>query len=271
MKNGLVGTCALALRETTKPDIKQTRSTLMGTILRLGDTETKPEEALEILVKTSKCTSVTRPKGWKKFSFRVNEADEMEVDEAVQEKDKIAYVQLRMRTEYYVDRTEHDEDSDSDIKMEDPDGENLLDATNAELKDTEAKKDQQLEKVEKEDLIRGFKYGTTYAPCPDGQFPKLPTRKGIDICGFFSIKNVSDDFLCGCVMIQPFTHSSEENYLWERYNIFGPTLLLRNSRLHCRQLSKQCMRKTSWPSRAGYQRTAWIPKWAYSTLLYLTK
>lgn len=48
-----------------------------------------------------------------------------------------------------------------------------------------------VEKIDKEQLIRGFKYGTTYAPCPDGQFPKLPTKKGIDFEGFFKAKNVS--------------------------------------------------------------------------------
>jgi ATP-dependent DNA helicase 2 subunit 2 len=180
MKTGIVGTCALALRETTRPDIKATRSTLMGTILRLGDVEVRPDEALEISIKTSKCTSVQSPKGWKKFGRR--EADGNREARANHEEGKATFVQLRMRTEYYIDRSEDHED---EIKNEvDADGDQTM-------KDGETKaKEETLEKVEKEQLIRGFKYGSTFVPCPDGQFPRLNTTRGIDICGFFQAKNV---------------------------------------------------------------------------------
>lgn len=107
----------------------------------------------------------------------------MEVDGA---EEKVEFAQLKMRTEYYVDHAgDHGEDDDEDVKVED-DEENLLDGPSSEKQG----KSKSLEKVEKEELIRGFKYGTTYAPCPDGHFPKLPTRKGIEICGFFPTKNV---------------------------------------------------------------------------------
>ena len=51
-------------------------------------------------------------------------------------------------------------------------------------------KSEKRDKIDQEQLIRGFKYGSTYVPCPEGQFPRLSTRKGIDICGFFPDKNV---------------------------------------------------------------------------------
>lgn len=169
LRTGIIGTCALALRETTKPDIKQTKSTLMGTVLRLGDTDTRPEEAFEINVKNSKCTAIARAKSWKKFAMRP-----MDEEDGMDEADRQAiYAELKMRSEYHLDpNIGEDEDG---VKME-------VDEEN---------KTKALEVVEKEQLIRGFKYGSTYAPCPDGQFPKLPTRKGIDICGFFKAKNVS--------------------------------------------------------------------------------
>lgn len=53
-----------------------------------------------------------------------------------------------------------------------------------------AEEETRSEKVEKEQLIKGFKYGSTYVPCPDGQFERLNTKKGIEICGFFLKKNV---------------------------------------------------------------------------------
>ncbi|KAF9457458.1 SPOC like C-terminal domain-containing protein [Collybia nuda] len=191
LQNGVCGTCALALRETTRPDMKQTKSTLMGSILRLGDTDSRSDEAIEIIVKTSKCTALTRPKSWKKFSVRQSLGDDEEMD--VEEEQKIAFAQLKMRSEYFVDRRDHDEDEDGGIKMEED--ESILDE--AEKEEKQKVKEEQFEKVEKEQLVRGFKYGTTYAPCPDGQFPRLQTKKGIDICGFFPTKNFRRELSLG--------------------------------------------------------------------------
>jgi len=164
--------------------MKTTKSVLMGTVLRIGDVEGRPEEAAEVLVKTSKCTALARPKGWKKFGRRVGEDDEM--DDGDGEESLTAYAQLTMRTEYFVDRAEHDEDEEETEKDKDKDAMDVDE--DGEKKDKV--KEENIERVEKEQLVRGFKYGTTYVPCPDGQFPKLNTIKGIDICGFFKSENV---------------------------------------------------------------------------------
>lgn len=155
----------------------------MGTVLRLGDVDVRPEEAIEILVKASKCTALARPKSWKKFGQREKDDDQMQVDGESEE--KAVFAQLKMRTEYYIDRS----------SQEGQEQENMDTGSDAE----EEEREKNIEKVEKEQLIRGFKYGSTYAPCPDGQFPRLSTRKGIDICGFFHAKNVgvtSSSLLC---------------------------------------------------------------------------
>ncbi|KAG6831636.1 hypothetical protein H0H92_008713 [Tricholoma furcatifolium] len=199
LSNGYVGTCEDALQETARPDIKETRSTLMATVLRLGDVDIMPDQAIELVVKTAKCTAISRPKSWKKFGMRESKSKEageeesiaMEDDEDLEQATKVAYAQLKMRTEYYVDQSP-EADAEDDFKMEDDD-EDLL-TKKAAAKSEEQEKTQHLEKVEKEELVRGFKYGTTYAPCPDGQFPRLNTRKGIDICGFFPAKNPYMEF-----------------------------------------------------------------------------
>ncbi|KAJ7771956.1 SPOC like C-terminal domain-containing protein [Mycena maculata] len=208
LNNGVLGTCALALRETMRPDIKLTKSTLMGTTLRLGDPDSRPEEAMEINIKTSKCTALNRPKSWKKFGVREKptredkaknkDADEeMEVDEPEEEGDskKVTFVQLKMRTEYYVDRRDHNSDDEGDVKMEEPEKEPEIEEDGEEAPTN--KLDPALEQVDKEELIRGFKYGTTYVPCPDGQFGRLPTKKGIEICGFFLAKNFRRELCLG--------------------------------------------------------------------------
>lgn len=162
----------------------------MATTLRLGNTtaDRYSAEALEFSVKMSKCTSVARPKTWKKYTLC---ADETGPDEMVVDSDESIYAPVKLRTEYYVDRNAadkdgEDEDGDADIKKEGDDT-MLLDGIS---EDPKRKKVDTSEKIEKEELVRGFKYGTTHAPCPDGQFPKLATLKGIDICGFFPRANV---------------------------------------------------------------------------------
>jgi ATP-dependent DNA helicase 2 subunit 2 len=233
MKTGVVGTCALALREVARPDIKQTKSTLMGTVLRLGDVDTISDEALEIVIKTSKCTALSRPKGWKKFGIRERLDDEdVEMSDAHSQDDgtKVTYAQLKMRTEYLVDRSGgNEEDKDGDIKMEDDDDLLLDEGDPSEQEKREKEKAEQLEKVEKEQLVRGFKYGTTYAPCPDGQFPRLHTKKGIDICGFFPAKNVRT-FSIHSVLTNCVHFSSVASSASEKFNTFGRIHLPRSSR-----------------------------------------
>ncbi|KAF8168356.1 ku80-like protein [Crassisporium funariophilum] len=204
MKSGLIGTCAFALQDISNPELKQVRSTLMATDLRVGDIDTRADEALVISVKTSKCTALGRPHSWKKFGLRESVAtNAMDEGDDAEEEQKVAFAQLKLKTEYFVDRNPKDEeDEDGDIKMKkENDDVDLLDE-GEDGEENEVKTDH-LEKVEKEDLIRGFKYGTTYAPCPDGQFPRLPTRKGIDIGGFFLAKNFRRELALG-----------EVQYIW---------------------------------------------------------
>lgn len=221
MKSGILGNLDYALAEISRPDIKEVRSALMGTVLRVGDVDTRSDEAFEISIKASKCTALARPKGWKKFALReARDAVDMEIDEENQSGEgdgKTTFAQLRLRTEYFVDRNAGDEeDEEGDIKMKQED-----DEENSLEDDPEKLKDKNLEKVEKEELTRGFKYGSTYAPCPDGQFPKLPSRRGIQICGFFpekTVKTIDPLFRLADGLI---LNSFAVNCPWMKFNIFG--------------------------------------------------
>lgn len=184
LNTGIVGNCAFALQEVSRPDVRQTKSALLGTVLRLGDVEARPEEAIEISVKTSKCTALARPKSWKRFALRTRKNRGVIVDEEADANGKIAFLQLQMRSEYYVDPNAKDEDDSMEV-------------------DEEPTPIERLQKLEKEELVRGFKYGTTYVPCPDGAFPRLHTRKGIDICGFFMAKGFRRELAM-----------SEVQYIW---------------------------------------------------------
>lgn len=212
LPTAILGTLSAALTSLSYPNISAKKSQLVGTVLRIGDIEGRPEEACEVLVKTSKCTVLSRPKSWKKFGRRVVEDEEEIVDE--DGKKKAAYVQLATKTEYFVDRTEHDDDEDE---------EKIKDAM--EVDEDGKVKEENIEKVEKEQLVRGFKYGSTYAPCPEGQFAKLNTQKGIDICGFFKAENVRHPALSLCTCSCSFITSSAETTPWARSLMSGLILL----------------------------------------------
>ncbi len=208
LDHGIVGNCDFALQEISRPDIRQVRSTMMATVLRLGDTQTREDEALEIYVKTSKCTALARPKSWKRFARRHNKdkkdgeeaeaEDRMDEDEQ-EEKDRTTFAQLHMRTEYYLEGKKDDanDNADADVKdIDEEDEEARMKAKDEEEKKKKKKKNDDI-KVEKEQLIRGYKYGASFAPAPEGGFPKLKTHKGIEICGFFSQKNFRRELAMG--------------------------------------------------------------------------
>ena len=198
LANGIVGTCEFALQDISRPDIKTTKSALMGTTLRVGDVQNKPKESMEIQVKISKCTAITRPKSWKRVMLRKKdkdkdkdkdgERDSDETEEPMDVDEGDTYVELKKRSEYYRDSDKSGDDDEGEgevrVKKEKPGNDDAQVGRDVQVKLEDDRR------VEREELIKGFKYGSTYTPCPDGQFDRLKTKKGIDICGFFKSKNV---------------------------------------------------------------------------------
>ena len=202
LTNGIVGTCEFALHDISRPDIKTTRSALMGTTLRIGDVHNKPTESVEIQIKLSKCTAIARPKSWKRVMLRRKDKDkggdedveegsdetEEEAEEATDVAEGDTYVELKKRSEYYRDSDKSDEDDDDEDQARVKENKKDNDAARAKGDEQLAVEDDR--RVDREELIKGFKYGSTYTPCPDGQFDRLKTKKGIDVCGFFKSRNV---------------------------------------------------------------------------------
>ncbi|PPQ67012.1 hypothetical protein CVT24_011306 [Panaeolus cyanescens] len=196
MNDGVVGTCALALEEISKPEVKPVRSALMSTVLRIGDINANPEQALELPIQFSKYTALARPKGWKKFALRVDDEDAMDVD---QHKD--VYAKLQQQSEYYIDPNNSAEGDDEDVKLE-PEDDGRLVLDNDDEDSPREINYGRLQKVEREELVRGYKYGTTFVPAPD-EFPRLATVKGMDLCGFFKRGKLRRDYVLG-----------EVSYVW---------------------------------------------------------
>ncbi|KAG8743939.1 ATP-dependent DNA helicase II subunit 2 [Ceratobasidium sp. 414] len=171
VESGQMGTCAYALHETSRPEPRPTKSAMSNNVFRIGDPESMPGQAIEIAVKTSKATAIVRPHSMKKFAKRdVAGAREGGMDwESTQQGargDHKLYVELKRRTDYVVKLPE------SSHETEDNEGEE------------EEKQESPGEVVEKETLVKAFKYGSTWVPCEEGHFEGLHTRKGIEVHGF---------------------------------------------------------------------------------------
>ncbi|KAF5382804.1 hypothetical protein D9757_007263 [Collybiopsis confluens] len=187
INGAIAGNLDRVIEQVSLPDVKLSRSTLMKSVLRIGDVDARAEEAMEILIKTSKCTAFSRPKAFKKFAYRPKTAEELEAEQRAMEANEnfektVTFAQLKARTEYFIDLRAHKEEEEEDIKVE-------------ENEDEDERRS--LDKVEKEQLIKGFKYGTSYVPCPEGQFQRLPTKQGIDLIGFIPEKKFRREFSMG--------------------------------------------------------------------------
>ncbi|KAJ1310918.1 hypothetical protein OPQ81_009430 [Rhizoctonia solani] len=171
VENGQMGTCAYAIHETSRPEPRPTKSAMSNNVFRIGDPEAYPEQAIEIAVKTSKATALVRPHSMKKFTKReaVNATQGGPTQAMSSSEDYKLYVELKRRTEYVVKLVgngddEEDEDGDEDGEKE--------------------KREPEGEVVEKETLVKAFKYGSTWVPCEEGHFEGLHTRKGIEVLAF---------------------------------------------------------------------------------------
>ncbi|KAI0770992.1 SPOC domain-like protein [Trametes elegans] len=194
MDNGLVGNCDYVLQEVSRPDIREVRSTMTGTVLRIGDTEVRPDQAVEIIIKTSKCTALARPKSFKKFARRKAgpeegdaSKDDMEVDE-----DELVFAQLQLRSALYIEQEKAGAAESAGHAAASDDGGAAEDGA-----PPKRKKEKELVNIAKEDLVKGFKYGASFVPAPEDGFPKLPTHKGFEICGFFPRKNFRRELAMG--------------------------------------------------------------------------
>ncbi|KZV74777.1 SPOC domain-like protein [Peniophora sp. CONT] len=217
-RQAIVGTLSHALDELAKPELKQTKSVLQGNVLRIGSTALDPEHSLEIHVKISKATALARPKSWKRFSVR-EKKDEDGSQSQPQTSQRIAATPhpqpqapaMKIEIEGSDTEPESDEEaapvnvkrepvSPAKVKPESKGKGMTVKKEEEEEAEEEGETDiwaELLGTLEKEELVRGFKYGASYVACTEGQFQKLETTKGLDICAFFEQKNFRREYALG--------------------------------------------------------------------------
>jgi ATP-dependent DNA helicase 2 subunit 2 len=183
LENGRVGTCEYALRVCAEPEIKVTKSTLSRTTMVIGDIQTRMDDAISIPVRTGKATAIVRPQSFKKFSRRNGSGRyDTRLDKSLGGLgDKLSngamsapwedIAPLAMRTEFVL-APQSKENEDGAAENENGDREDA----------SEHFQDQQ--RVEKEDLTKSYKYGSTWIPIEDLSENYLPTQQGLELVGF---------------------------------------------------------------------------------------
>lgn len=63
--------------------------------------------------------------------------------------------------------------------------------------ENENEEEDEEEYVDKEDVVKAWKFGSTWVPVPEKTFVTLATRKGIEALGFFPVENVSRISIAG--------------------------------------------------------------------------
>jgi ATP-dependent DNA helicase 2 subunit 2 len=186
-----------------RPEPKEVKGTAMPYTLRVGNNELDPETSAEIAVKVTKGTALVRPLSMKKFAARDPPLDEdgNPVPIIIDGEEQDVFSLLKMRTEFALAKdlavaaeaaiAEAEERGESPTPL----------ARSGWTKDVGS--------VEKETLTRSYKYGATWVDV-EGDFEKLETKKGIDLCAFFPAANVSDRG--GLLLGHSRECSYEENY-----------------------------------------------------------
>lgn len=169
-------------------------------VLRFGDPEEHPDQSINLTVRTSKATAITRPPSMKKFAQtnvqRNGDAMDWDGQRAIE------YAPVKTRTDHFVkEETEADVPeengpaepktltNDDGVKLElDEDGEPI--GMNGELMVATDGDGPGMRAVGEENTQLAYKYGSTYIPADKTDFEKLQTEKGMDILGFIPQKKV---------------------------------------------------------------------------------
>lgn len=207
--------------ECAKPDVKETKSQALQTVLRLGepDDEDNAANSISISIRTSKATAIKRPPTMKRFIRHetVRKQEDMDWEATGEVPSVVKFAPLIRRTDLYVDTkpgAPDGEDASNPIKVESQPEE-------TDLNSLLYKQDDRYQEVIEDDVQYGYKYGSTYIPAPSDSFDQLGTKKGLDIIGFIPERKVSLVSKTWIVLCKRDSSSFVVNGQWARYTTFG--------------------------------------------------
>ena len=221
-----IGTFDEALLTSRLPRPAVVNGTVSGIDLRIGSPNIDPEQAICIPVKYSKATMKARPpslsKAWKavmdlQAPSRTDGSTQkmtssqlaknlvrqsQTLDVAPTQSDLAAMISAEVKhySTYVIKRHEAPQkdknvtqSSQVDFGMAGLDREYVDEPTQGEELDKAADEEEEEEEtVAKEDIVKAWRFGSTWVPMERDTFEPLDTRKGVEVLGFFPRDAVSD-------------------------------------------------------------------------------
>jgi ATP-dependent DNA helicase 2 subunit 2 len=205
--------------------------TVSGIDLFIGSAGIDPEQAIRIPVKYSKATMKARPpslsKAWKPAMDLQNPlqpkadrssqarasqlmwsiAQQSLSNEGVNPSDIAAMISadVKHHSTYVIKHAPHDAAGETQTLSQTqasqrslmPDyGNEGLDGDNVDEEQEQAEvEDEEEEVVAKEDIVKAWRFGSTWVPMEADTFEPLETQKGVEVLGFIPQENVIDSFL----------------------------------------------------------------------------
>ena len=204
-----------ALETARKPSPAVTNGTVSGIDLRIGSPDVDPDQAITISIKYSKATMKARPpslsKAWKAAmdlqvppkesqagpssqlasslqaqsqAIRTHATDDLAAMVSAEVKHYSTYV-IR-----HQDKGEGDKLDKGKGRAEDMDVDRDY-ATQEPLEEDDMHLEEDEEAVAKEDIVKAWRFGSTWVPMEAETFEPLDTRKGVEILNFVPRSSVS--------------------------------------------------------------------------------
>ncbi|WWD01563.1 hypothetical protein V866_008508 [Kwoniella sp. B9012] len=212
-----------SLQESRLPKAAVVNGTVSGIELHIGSPEVAPEQAITIPIKYSKATMKARPptlsKAWKPamelqaptrptlgnqrqssnqlMSSLINQSQSLSQGGEIPKMEDFASMisaEVKHHSTYVLKKSDNNDPASSQLGTQGLDGE-YLDATQQATQNQDD--DIEEEFVEKEDLVKAWRFGSTWVPMEADTFEPMDTRKGVEILGFFPKDAIKRHLLMG--------------------------------------------------------------------------
>jgi ATP-dependent DNA helicase 2 subunit 2 len=209
-----IGTFDDALFESRQPRPSVVNGTVSGIDLFIGSPECDPSQAIKIPIKYSKATMKARPpslsKAWKPAmdlqapprvgihpsslsgpssqlaTSLAQQSQSMENPPSTSDLAGMISADVKHHSTYVIKRNDAGA-GPSDTQMSstqvDYRNEGLEDTQLADVEEREGEGDE--EAVAKEDIVKAWRFGSTWVPMEADTFDPLDTKKGVEVLGFF--------------------------------------------------------------------------------------
>ncbi|WRT66986.1 uncharacterized protein IL334_003952 [Kwoniella shivajii] len=215
-----------ALEASRLPKAAVVNGTVSGIDLHIGSSEVDPEQAITIPIKYSKATMKARPptlsKAWKPamdlqapirpslgtqrqssnqlMSSLINQSQSQSNNTGdipkPEEFANLISADVKHHSTYIV-KKQDTAPSATQLGSQGLDGD-YLDQYNASQKATQVEDEEVDEEfVEKEDIVKAWRFGSTWVPMEADTFEPMDTRKGVEILGFFPKDAIKRHLLMG--------------------------------------------------------------------------